>query len=1431
MPDQSLEKTSESPTRLQPPLAPGQKWPPGRMPPLVGQAPAIAALREQIERLAAFDRPGSPHVPTVLLQGETGTGKGLVAKLIHESGARSGGPFVDVNCAAIPDTMLEAELFGFEAGAFTDARRAKPGLFETASGGTLFLDEVDALPLALQGKLLKAIEEKRIRRLGAVVSLAVDVKLVAATQYDLRERVADRTFRADLFHRLAVVVLDMPPLRARGDDVVDLAEHFLAEHARAHGLESRRLTSAARAWLGAHPWPGNVRELSHLMERATLLCGEIDVSREALERLQMPLGRAVSPPISPATDDEASRIRDALLRAGGNVVRAARLLGVGRNALRGRMRRLGLERPTLADLKEAPRPTPPGEAPPPAGDEVAEPASEPSWEQKAVAVLAIDLVLPERAPEPWTVARRWQRILEERVAGFGGVFLARTPARMTAVFGLPRALEQLPQRAAQAALAIQRLAAEELAERRPELRIGLHAGAVHVDTRAADPVATLLALGDTVALPERLLGHAGPGEILVSAAFARRIAAVCDLRPRALRVGDGETMQASVVLGQRARVEPPGESRFVGRERELGLLREALDCTTAGEGQVVLVVGDPGIGKSRLLAEFRGGITGDHLWIEGRCASYATTTPFHPVIDGLRRFVGIDDRDDAASASAKVERGILWFGDDLGWTLPFVRHLLAFDPGDAAVSAMDSGSRRSETFRALKAITLRAAERRPLVVVVEDLHWMDSASEEYLAFLADAVPATRVLLVCSYRPGYRHGFGDRTYQVRLSLRALSAEEIADITGSLLGTADVPEALRGLIAEKAEGNPFFVEEVTRSLLEDGSLRREDGRVVLARELADISVPDTIQDVLIARIDRLADEARRAIQVASVIGREFALRLLERITEGGQGVRLQIDELRALELIYEKTAHPELAFMFKHALTHDVAYESVLRERRRQLHRTIGLAIEELYADRLAELYETLAHHFERGEDWERALAYHDRAAAKAAERFANRAVIAHCRAALAIADRPDVRVSGEQRRGLEERLGFASFFASEFQASGDAFRRAAEPGAEDRPRAVRLAYAGLSYFWSHDYRASEETLEAALAIARRAGLPGAEARALNIRAWHVGILRGDMPEWIRLLEESERLAHTAADEEAVALARFNLAQAAEWMGDYPRAIALSEAVLATGRRLRLPHLVAWPKWFIGKAACCLGDYGRAVAELVEGCELCERIGDRAWTSRLLNTLGWCYAEVGSIARAREYNERAAALARAIGDPEIVANSEINLIGNWLALGNGDRALAYLEPIRDALGRPGDPWMRWRYTLHATDAAGRVAFAQRRLEDALTAADEELAGARRHRVTKVEARALLLRGDVLLALDRRTDAELALTEATEIAERIRHPRTVWTALRSLAELRRRAGRTGDAEALLARRRALVERAALAIDDHQLRGDLVAATRVDQ
>ncbi|HZR80518.1 MAG TPA: sigma 54-interacting transcriptional regulator [Candidatus Binatia bacterium] len=1450
---------------------------------ILGASNAIIGLREQVGRLASFDAVGNPHVPTVLLQGETGTGKGLVARTLHESGPRARHAFIDVNCAAIPDTMLEAELFGFEAGAFTDARRAKQGLFEAASAGTLFLDEIDSLSLALQAKLLKAIEEKTVRRLGAVGTRRVDVKLIAATQHDLETLVAEGGFRADLYHRLAVLVLRIPPLRERGEDAVVLAQHLLHEFARAHGLAPRRLGEDAKRWLRAHPWPGNVRELSHLIERATLLGPEGDLDAAALEALSTPLPAARGPaPASiadpdrglgrvpsraeialeasmaggsplesaPAAEaDERRRIGVALARSGGNVVAAARLLGVGRNALRYRMRRLGIEKPSLDDLALAPatagraatlpeidspphgplRADAPARAPDRAAVVRAPAAAAARWEQKRAATLVVDLVFPapgegDALYEPWTAAARWRAAVAEKLRGFGGVLLDGTASRVTAAFGIPRALEQTAQRALQAALAVQVLA-RTAAQPRPDVRVAIHAGEVRFDGGASDEAPRVLPIGDAIAFAERLIGHAGAGEILVSPRVARQVRGACSLEARALRLGPRPEDEVAVYAATpRARApqtsaEVAGGTAFVGRQRELALLEDALRSADAGHGQVVFLAGEAGIGKSRLLLEFRSRLRDrPHLWVEGRCASYGGTTPFFPVVDGLRRLFGIDDRDDEAAAGRKIELGVAAFGDDLAWTLPYVRQVLSLSAGaDAAtLAALDSASRRSETFRAMRALLVGAAQSQPVVLVVEDLHWIDHTSEDFLAFVASVVPTIRVLLVCSHRPGYAHPFGDRSYHHRLTVLPLDDGEMAAMTRSLLGTSDMPDELRALIAHKAEGNPFFVEEVMRSLLEDGSLEPDGEHVVLKRDLSEIRIPDTVQEVLTARIDHLADEARRAIQVASVIGREFALRLLERITDAGDEVRAQLEELRSVELIYEKALHPELAYMFKHALTHDVAYQSVVSERRRALHRTIGLAIEELYADRLEEHYETLAHHFARAEEWQRALTYHERAVAKAADRHATRAVVQHCREALAIADRLGEDAPRDVRERLEASLGLACFYLSDFSESGAAYERAARAAADPQMSGLYETFASQSYFWAHEYDHAWRIVDDVLR--EPAARPdGAVAMAYNLRGFGRAVLDADM-------RGAERDYATALETSrgrfglVEAHVRFNQTLFAEWTGDYARAIALAEEVMKVGRELRLAHLVVWPYWFLGKARCCLGDYGGAIAQLEEGYQICDRIADRAWKSRLLNTLGWCLGEIGCHERAREVDERAAEVARQLGDPEIMANSEINLALDELAAGRTHEAERFLEPYEKALAE--DPWMRWRYSLHVMNARASLALAAGDPAVALAAAEREAAGAVRHDAPKIEARALLSAGRALLEVERWDDADARLARALAVADRIAAPRLAWRAHALLARVRQARGDREAAERHVAAHRRLVDAAAASLRDAALR-----------
>ncbi|HEV8586616.1 MAG TPA: sigma-54 dependent transcriptional regulator, partial [Methylomirabilota bacterium] len=301
---------------------------------LLGSSPEIEGLRERVARL--LERQKDAHrLPSVLIEGETGTGKGLLARMLHRGGPRADGPFVDVNCAAIPETLLEAEMFGFERGAFTDARRAKPGLLQAAQRGTIFLDEIGLLGEPLQAKLLKALEERTVRRLGSTRDEPIDVWLITATNEDLRGAIRRRRFREDLYHRLAVVTLTLPPLRARGADILQLADHFLRRACADYGIGPRRLGAEACTALLRYPWPGNVRELANLMERLALLDSDTEIGAAALG---LPAARAPERPApvdGGASLDDAVRDRlvDVLRQTGWNISRSAAQLGITRNTL------------------------------------------------------------------------------------------------------------------------------------------------------------------------------------------------------------------------------------------------------------------------------------------------------------------------------------------------------------------------------------------------------------------------------------------------------------------------------------------------------------------------------------------------------------------------------------------------------------------------------------------------------------------------------------------------------------------------------------------------------------------------------------------------------------------------------------------------------------------------------------------------------------------------------------------------------------------------------------------------------------------------------------------------------------------------------------------------------------------------------------------
>jgi transcriptional regulator with AAA-type ATPase domain/predicted ATPase len=963
---------------------------------LIGQAPEMDALREQIRQIIERTS-ASRRLPPILLEGETGTGKNLVARVIHRAGPRRDAPFVDINCAAIPADLLEAELFGFERGAFTDARQAKPGLFQSAHGGTLLLDEVALLSDALQAKLLNVIEERRVRRLGSTRTEPVDLSIIAATNEDLLAAVHARRFREDLYHRLAVVTLRLPSLRERREDIPTLAEHFLARACRDYGLPSKRLTSGARAALGAHRWPGNVRELANVMERVALLAETSHIDSDTLNLLTEPAPSQKAPvPATPAQalgaqveTLERQQLLHALEETGWNVVRAAVRLGITRAMIRHRILKYDLVPPSPGGRRRRSPAAPP---PPPLAPPFAVPPATPRWQPRLV-VLLMAMLEPSDAARTRAELGTDLGLVVQKVESFAGRIEDAGASRIVAAFGVEPA-EDAARRAALAALAIQNALAR--AGGPAIARFAIHADQCPVSNVAGRPQLDVDAKRRMMAILEGLAEHSVVNSVVVSPT-ARSL-----LGPR-FDVEETDTVHHTTTRGLRVHGYQPHRfgprdhaAPFVGRHLQLAALRGRWDEARRGHGQLVAVIGEPGIGKSRLLHELRSAIRiGDMTYLEGRGESYAAGIPYYALIDLLKGYLHIDERDDPAAVGDKVTTQLLALDHAPASDVAPLRALLEAPVADPDWAMLDPPRRRQRTLDALTRFVLRLSQVKPTLLAVEDLHWIDAETQAFLDRLIMSAPSAALMILVTYRPEFTHGWGNRECYTQIRLDALPAQTAGAMLDALLGTDVTLEPLKQMLIDRTEGNPFFLEESVRTLLETRVLSGVRGAYRLERAVPAIDASPTVQAVLAARVERLPASPRRLLQAASVIGRQFSLRLLQASVETTEDeVVHDLMKLQAAEFLYESTGFPEAEYSFKHALTHEVTYHSVPMETRRAFHARIVQAIERLCRERLGEQIEVLAHHAVRGEMWEKAVSWLREAGVKAFMRSANVDAVAY-----------------------------------------------------------------------------------------------------------------------------------------------------------------------------------------------------------------------------------------------------------------------------------------------------------------------------------------------------------------------------------------------------------------------------------------------------
>ena len=716
-------------------------------------------------------------------------------------------------------------------------------------------------------------------------------------------------------------------------------------------------------------------------------------------------------------------------------------------------------------------------------------------ERKQVTVLFCDIanstpLAARLGPEAMhTLLNRFFELALDEVHRYEGTINQFLGDGFMALFGAPIAYEDHARRAVLAALGMQR----HLTERRADfglppgeelaVRLGLNTGLVVVGSIGDNLRMDYTAVGDTTNLAARLQQSAPPGVILVSQTTSRLVQDQVYLEaiPLVQVKGKEAPVAAYKLLGHRPRRSPGarlGErtlSRFAGRERELAVLHEVLAQVEAGQGQVVGIVAEAGVGKSRFLYEFRQSLTGKRLtYLAGSCLSYGQAIPYLPLLDILRHNCGITEADSPETITARVRLGLQEVGLDPEAGTPYLLHLLGVQAGTEGLAVLSPETIKTRTFDTLRQMSLRGSRQRPLLLEVEDLHWIDKTSEDYLMSLVESLVGAPILLLGTYRPGYRPPWVEKSYATQVALRPLASRDSLVVVHSVAPREQLSDHLTQVILAKAEGNPFFLEELTRAVVEQGELQ------------ADVAVPDTIQGVLMARIDRLPDAAKRLLQTASVLGREFSLRLLGTIWEGPSALEPLLGELKRLEFVYEDTGAEEPVYVFKHVLTQEVAYGSLLQERRRALHARIVEAIETLYADRLAEQVERLARHAFWGEVWDKAVAYYWQAGAKAFARSALREAMACFEQALvAVGHLPESQERREQAIDLRLDMRNALIALGAFGAMFDHLCEAERLAASlDDPRRLGWVSAYLSTYFCNtgDQDRAVETGQRALAIA-------------------------------------------------------------------------------------------------------------------------------------------------------------------------------------------------------------------------------------------------------------------------------------------------------------------------------------------------------------
>jgi len=887
------------------------------------------------------------------------------------------------------------------------------------------------------------------------------------------------------------------------------------------------------------------------------------------------------------------------------------------------------------------------------------------------------------------------KLMIDAVRRYDGYIVQSTGDGIFALFGAPLAHEDHPQRALYAALRMQEELKRYSARLREagnlpiEARVGVNTGEVVVRSIATgDGHTEYTPIGHTNNLASRMQALAPTGSIAISEQTRKFVEGYFALKPLGPTKVKGiiEPVNVSEVTGLgplRTRLQRSagrGYTKFVGRQPEMDAMKHAAEQAKAGHGQIVAAVAEAGIGKSRLFYEFRACHQSGWSVLEAFSISHGKASIYLPVIGLLNTYFGIDSSDDTRKRREKVNGKILTLDRALEETLPYLYGLLELSEGDNPLAQLDGQTRRRRTLDAIRRIVLRESLNQPLMVIFEDLHWIDAETQALLNLLTESIGSSKVLLLVNHRPEYRHEWGNQTSYTQLRLQPLGSESAAEMLTALLGDAQEVQPLRRLIMESTAGNPFFIEETIQELFEEGALVR-NGQVKLTRSLRQLRIPPTVQAILASRIDRLPAEEKQLLQTLAIIGNEFQLRLVTEVTgKPESAITPMLAELEKREFIFEQLTADDIQYSFKHALTHDVAALLMLTEKRKALHERTAQAIESLFADRLDAHVNQLAHHYANSANIASAVKYLTLAGQQASQRSAYLEAITNLKQGLdllkAIPETPDrdrqelalqtalgpslMEAKGDAspeteaayHRGAElsEKLGETSghFWSQEGlflsymvggqlqTAQGIATHLLDLAKASNQRDQLFAAHGmlGIAAFWLGDLPVAKSHFDQSLAhsdpprqrhIAFRHGMDFGVGFS-GYSAWPLWML-GYPDKSIQRTQRALAIAQERAHTSSVAMALTHAAAAHNMRRDFQQAREMAEAGIALSTEHGFPLWEAACKAELGIAAVQSGEDAKGIVLLEDGLKAVEATGMKVGAGILKGTLALAYGKVG------------------------------------------------------------------------------------------------------------------------------------------------------------------------------------------------------------